>query len=77
MKVEEVGEERWKDGPGFTRPRLVPKAGRGLEGWTERQQVRHTNTAKNNNSQKERKEPTGAFFSQHQASLRGLGGGAV
>lgn len=31
--------EKWAS---FTRPRLVPKAGRGMEGWVKRQQVRRT-----------------------------------
>lgn len=31
--------EKWAS---FTRPRLVPKAGRGMEGWAKRQQVRQT-----------------------------------
>lgn len=40
QKRKEGGEEeKWAS---FTRPRLVPKAGRGMEGWAKRQQVRQT-----------------------------------
>lgn len=42
----------------FTRPRLVPKAGRGMESWLKRQQVRHKSN-KQHKQRRQRKQPTG------------------
>lgn len=42
MKYDRRDEKKVEKWASFTRPRLVPKAGRAMEGWVKRQQVRQT-----------------------------------
>lgn len=42
VKYDRRDEKKVEKWASFTRPRLVPKAGRAMEGWVKRQQVRQT-----------------------------------